>query len=97
MTMTSNRAPGVFWHRMPMACGTVRHKLYLDGVETPFFIDYASSRAHYAHGYKVGLWGAGMAETTRLSYRIAAFLGGFARLELAKYKAEQMAMQSLAP
>ena len=96
--MRSNNAPKTFWHRFEMACGTVRHKLYVNGQETPYFIDVASVRAHYSYGERIALWGAGMGEmVNRLidgggGYRIAAFLGSFKKIALAKHAAEQRAL-----
>lgn len=96
----SNNAPKTFWYRFELACGTVRHKLYVDGHETAYFVDDAkkAGRAHYQYGERIYLMGAGMGEmVNRLidgggGYRIAAFLGGFKRVDSAKNSAEQRAI-----
>lgn len=94
--MTSNNAPKCKWFRFEMACGTVRQKLYVDGKETPWFVDSASVRAHYSYGDKHGLWGAGMSEPHWLTKtRSAACFGSGSRLEPLKARAEQMALNAM--
>ncbi|MTJ93901.1 MAG: hypothetical protein F8N36_13740 [Desulfovibrio sp.] len=92
----SNNPPVVKWFSCEQACGTVRHRLYVDGKETPYFIDVASHIAHYSYGSKIGLWGAGMGEEVRRrddsTYRIAGFLGGFTKISEAKARAERRAL-----
>lgn len=101
--MTSNNAPKTFWYRFEMACGIVRHKLYVDEQETPYFVDDAkkAGKCHWSMGGPISLHGAGMGETINRiprgggGYRIARFLGGFKRVELAKGNAEQRALADL--
>jgi hypothetical protein len=98
--MAGNNPPKTFWSRSELACGIVRHRLYIDGNETPYFIDDAkhAGRCHYQYGERIALMGAGMGamvDRRRVGgggYRIAAFLGGFRRIELAKSVAEQRAL-----
>ena len=87
----SNQPPKCRWRSIMLACETVRHQLYLDGLETPHFIDVARFRAHYTQGHKVGWFGAGMHPRG-----IALTLGAFDRISLAKHHAEQFAMQAAA-
>lgn len=80
------------WHRQELASGTTRHRLYVDGVETPFFVDHARRVAHYSYGSPIGLWGAGLgAKPPGVNYRIAGFFGGFKRLKDAKAQAVSLA------
>lgn len=67
------------WFRFPQANGDVRYWLYVDGEQTPYFIDAACHRAHYSYGHRIGLWGAGFNENGG-----AGFCGGFDRLYDAK-------------
>lgn len=98
--MAGNNPPKAFWHRFELACGIVRHRLYVDGQETPYFVDDAkkAGKCHYSYGERVSLHGAGMGAMIDSprggggGYRIAAFLGGFKRIELAKSAAEQRAL-----
>jgi hypothetical protein len=89
----SNQAPKTEWRGFEMACGTKRQKLYVNGQETPFFIDSAKVAAHRCYGEPHGLWGAGMSEPHwRTGYRIAACLGMGKRVTILKHRAEQMAL-----
>lgn len=88
-TSYSNRPPKCRWRSVMLACETVRHQLYLDGSETPYFVDRARVLAHYTQGQKVGLFGAGMSPRG-----CAMLLGTFDRVCLAKHRAEQYAMQA---
>lgn len=90
--MTTNRPPKAIWFRLPLACGTVRQKLFIDGKETPFFIDTASTAAHRTTGEKHGLFGSGMGPLTRAGYRIAGQLAAGGRIAPLKHRAEQMAL-----
>ena len=87
----SNQPPKCRWRSIALACETVRHQLYLDGTETPYFVDRAQFRAHYTQGQRVGLFGAGMHPRG-----IAAVLGSYDNVSLAKHRAEQFAMQAAA-
>lgn len=95
-TNTTNGAPRTKWFKAGLACGTERHRLYKNGAETPYFIDVAHTIGHRSQGQKVGIYAAGSGtEITRRdgsSYRIAAFMGGFDRISVAKARAEQMAL-----
>jgi hypothetical protein len=76
-----------------MACGTKRQRLYVDGVETPYFVDTAAVAAHRTYGERHGLWGAGMSEPHwRTGYRIAACFGCGDKIAPLKHRAEQMAL-----
>lgn len=94
----SNAAPKCKWHRVTMACGTIRQRLYVDGKETPWFVDSAAVMAHRTQGDKHGLWGAGMSKPSRLSgKRCAECFGSGPKIEPLKAKAEQMALSMLEP
>lgn len=94
--MADNSAPKTVWRRVPQACGTVRHFLWIDGREAPYFIDVSERIAHRSYGERIALWGSGMGDEVRRydgsTYRIAGFLGGFRNLALAKHRAEQVAL-----
>ncbi len=91
-----NNPPVAKWFSNVMACGTVRHRLYVDGKEAPYFIDVASNLAHRSYGGKIGLWGSGMGHEIQRhdgsTYRIAGFLGNFAKISEAKDRAERRAL-----
>ena len=92
-----NNAPRVTWFRAPLACGTVRHRLYVEGKETEYFVDDAKAAGigHHAQGCAVQLWASGCGPEIRCrngtSYRIAAMVPGFKNVTLAKMAAERMA------
>lgn len=96
--MSGNNAPQTRWVRVPFACGTIRHRLYVGESETPFFVDDSklAGRAHRTLGEPVGLFGAGMGSEVRCldgsTFRIAAILGAFRNVGIAKARAEQMAL-----
>lgn len=96
--MSGNQAPTTKWTRVELACGTVRHRLYVNGTETPFFVDDAKSAGigHRTMGEPVGLFGSGMGSDIRRrngeTYRIAATLGAFRNVGTAKARAEQLAL-----
>ena len=94
MATISNAAPQTRWHSCELACGTKRYRLFVDGRETPYFIDRAQYRAHFAYGSRVALWGAGLGQMTRAGYRIAGCFGTFAKVTLAKHRAEQLALEA---
>lgn len=86
---SNNNAPETRWFSYELACGTRRYQLYVDGAETPYFIDVARYRAHYSYGSKIGLWIAGA------SPRGCAAIGGtFDKISIAKHRAEQMALSA---
>jgi len=62
-----------------------RQRLYIDGKETPYFVDKASCRAHFTDGMPVGLYGSGMHPSG-----CAAAFGGFKRIRDAKARALQL-------
>lgn len=75
-----------------MACRTVRHRLYKDNIETPWFVDKAAVRAHYSAGYPVGVYGAGMGEPSPFTgIRIAALFGAYNTVTEGKRQAEHLA------
>ena len=88
----SNNAPKTEWRGHVMACGTTRQRLYVDGAETPYFIDTTDIRAHRTCGEKHGLWGAGLGEMSRAGYRIAGCFGAGPKIAPLKHRAEQMAL-----
>lgn len=90
-----NQAPKLKWYSEILACGTTRQFLFLDGQQTPFFIDSARYHAHRSLGQVHGLWGSGMGALiaeAKKPYRIAAPLGCGPKIEPLKHRAEQMAM-----
>lgn len=96
----ANQAPKTEWRGFAMACGTRRQRLWLNGIETPFFIDTANGLlAHRTQGQEHGLFGAGMHECAvrdlegRQRY-IAAVLGSGKKIAVLKHRAEQMALSS---
>lgn len=95
--MTGNNAPKIKWVSEMLACETRRQRLFVDGRETPFFIDSANGiLAHRTTGYEHGLFGAGMGPIAgnRSGLRIAAILGAGPRIAELKHRAEQMALAS---
>lgn len=94
----SNQPPRTKWIRTPLACGVIRHRLYINEQEASFFVDDARQAgiAHFTQGNPVGLFGAGMGEEIRrrdgTTYRIAACIGGYRNIGVAKGRAEQMAL-----
>lgn len=92
----SNQAPKTRWFKAELACGTERHRLYIDGAESPFFVDVAHSIAHRSQGSKAGIYGSGLGQEIRRRdgsiYRIAGFFGGFDKITVAKARAEQLAL-----
>lgn len=93
--MTSNNAPACKWYRIELACGTIRQRLYLDGKETPWFVDSAAVMAHRCQGDKHGLWGAGLSVPNRYGRRHAECFASGSKIEPLKAKAEQMALSML--
>ena len=97
--MASNNPPRVRWFAVPLACGTVRHRLYVNDKETPYFVDNAkgAGRGHWTMGDPVGLHGSGMGNEIERrdgsTYRIAATLGAFRSVTRAKATAERMALE----
>lgn len=93
-----NAAPETHWYRCALACGVIRHRLCIGGSETPYFIDDARKAGigHWTAGAPIGLFGAGMGRELRRrdgkSYRMAATLGGFRNVGLAKARAEMWAL-----
>lgn len=90
---TANGAPQCEWFSATLACGTRRQRLYVDGRETPFFIDSAKGvSAHKSQGEEHGLYGAGMAVGERSGRPMAAHLGCGPKITILKHRAEQMAL-----
>ena len=94
----SNNAPVCKWFSTTMVCGTVRQRLYVDGQETPYFVDSAATIGHRTQGDTHGLFGAGMGAEVRTrnggSYRIAATLASAPKVSILKNRAEQFALAS---
>lgn len=80
-----NRAPVCAWFREDWGAHE-RHRLHVDGRETPYFVDVARSAAHRTNGHRVALFGSGMHDTG-----CARFLQGFTRIADAKRAAERHA------
>lgn len=93
-----NNAPKTKWVGHTMSCGTFRQRLYVDGFETPYFIDSARGiRAHKSQGEEHGLYGSGMYECKAPGRDgekryIAAPLGSSQKISSLKHRAEQMAL-----
>lgn len=85
---SSNGAPQTVWFAQEMA-GRSRRRLYVNGLETPFFIDTATRASHRTSGSKHGLYGSGMSPKG-----FAAVLASGPRIEPLKHRAEQMAMSA---
>lgn len=88
----SNRAPETKWFSQVLASGVVRQRLYVDGNETPFFIDTSDQRSHRTYGDRHGLYGSGMGDMTSAGYRIAGCFGSARNIVPLKHRAEQMAL-----
>lgn len=85
MTSKGNKAPTLKWWHFDLGPVT-RQRLYVNGTETPYFIDTAKEHAHRIYGEKHGLFGAGMDPKG-----IAATLDFGPRIAVLKHRAEQMA------
>lgn len=86
---SSNNAPTVRWFKTDFGA-IERHRLHVDGRETPYFVDKALMRCHYTYGEKYGLYGAGMSE------RGTAIILGFAnKITVLKHRAEQFALERM--
>jgi len=96
--MTSNNPPKSKWRGIMLACGTRRQRLYVNEIETPFFVDSANGvLAHRTQGSEHGLFGAGMHECKIRDRQgnpryIAAILGAGNKVAVLKHRAEQMAL-----
>lgn len=99
-----NHPPVVRWTRVVLGCGGVRHRLFVDGRETDWFVD-DESRAGRGHCFSrecpVSLYAAGRGREIRCrdgsTYRIAASVGHFPRVGDAKARAETCALSPSAP
>jgi hypothetical protein len=95
----SNNAPVVKWFGFTLSCGILRQRLFINGVETPFFVDTAPNSSHRTYGKKHGLFGAGMGEEIQRhdgsSYRIAATLASSNKIAGLKHNAEQQALSCI--
>jgi len=76
------------WFKFLQVSAIDRQRLYIDGKETPYFVDKAHYRAHFTYGLPVGLYGAGMHPQG-----CAACFGGFQRIRDAKKRAVELATQ----
>lgn len=98
MANISNNAPSVAWRGGLLACGTRRQRLFVNGAETPYFIDSANGvRAHKSAGSEHGLWGSGLGEEIRPGLRIAAMFGAGPDIRSLKHRAEQLALSEQVP
>jgi hypothetical protein len=93
--MQTNNAPQCKWWKQELACGTERHRLYVNGTETRYFVDVARYHAHRSYGSKVGLWGSGLGKQSSAPHGLccAGFLGGFDKITLAKHRGEMLATE----
>lgn len=87
-----NNAPKTEWRSHVMACGTSRQRLYVNGSETPFFIDSNNLLGHRSFGDPHGLYGAGLGDMVSAGYRIAGCFGSGKKTAPLKHRAEQMAL-----
>lgn len=103
MVRPSNNTPSIKWFGVMLACGTRRQRLYVDGRETPYFVDSANGiRAHKTQGSEHGLYGAGMHECKIRDRQgnpryIAALLGSGQKIAELKHRAEQYALATPHP
>lgn len=89
----TNNAPKTTWVKSEMADGTIRHRLFVNGMETCYFIDKAAHvEQRFTHDRPFVLYGAGLGKMTSAGYRIASILDGFPRISQAKHRAEQFAL-----
>src|ERR1019366_9067421 len=97
-TKKSNRPPRTRWFKATMACGTERHRLYVNGNETPYFIDSAILIGHRFQGERYGLHGSGMGAEIRRrddsTYQIALCLDIGSKILPLKMKAERLATEN---
>ncbi len=70
------------WFKQQIADHTTRHRLHLNGRETPWFIDKANCRAHFTQGEPCGLFGSGLGQGG-----IAGCFGAFRTVTEAKQAA----------
>lgn len=97
-TKHSNNAPSVKWVGAILACGRRRQRLFVDGRETPYFIDSATLIEHRTQGDAHGLYGAGMHESKIRDRQgnpryVAAVLGSGQKVAELKHRAEQYALE----
>lgn len=94
-----NNGPEIKWWSDTLACGTRRQRLFVDGRETPFFIDTAKYKAHRSYGDTHGLWGAGLGKfvEAKTPYRTAGFFGNGKKIQRLKHRAEQLALAEPRP
>lgn len=88
------------WFKQEIADGLTYHRLYVGGVETPWFISEGRQIQHRTSGHKYGLFGTGLGkeiQTAGGSYRIAGELGGFNCIGEAKKRAESFYAPASAP
>lgn len=95
-TAPTNNPPRIHWHAIEFGGDTIRRqRLYVDGRETPYFVDEALCHAHRTYGEKYGLHGAGMGKEVRrrdgTTYQIAATLDFGPKIAPLKAKAERLA------
>lgn len=83
-----NNAPSTKWVKLPHFGAQLRQKLLLNGLETPYFVVTANTRAHYTDGDRHGLFGAGMHESG-----CALTLGSASKVSVLKHRAEQYALE----
>lgn len=83
--MATNSAPKCKWWKTDFG-HTVRQRLYVDGRETPYFVDSSHVTGHKTEGQPHGLFGSGMSKGG-----FAATLASGRSIAVLKHRAEQMA------
>jgi len=86
--MDTNNGPKVKWWSTDFG-HTVRQRLYVNGNETPYFVDSAHTAGHKSQGDEHGLYGSGMHPKG-----IALLLASGRRVTPLKHRAEQMALEA---
>jgi hypothetical protein len=90
----SNRAPEFLWHSQALPCGTRRDRLWIDGQQTPYFIDSTEVVRHrIARGSNEphALFGSGQGAPSINGTRGAAVIATGAAIERLMHRAEQLA------
>jgi hypothetical protein len=86
--MSANNAPVTIW-RAYVIGAMKRQRLYVNGRETPYFVDTALAAYARTYGEKHALFGSGMSAAGT-----AACLGFGRLLAPLKHKAEQLALEA---
>ena len=91
MKITETRSDGrlIQWVETHQLSVVNRQRLYIDGKETPYFVDKAYQRAHFTYNMPVGLFGSGMHPSG-----CAATFGGFQTIREAQAAAVELATKA---